>query len=50
MIGNIRASIVHSDCPCGYVLRSRSGTEKVKATSRRIFNPGKGKIVRTLFL
>src|SRR5258706_1752706 len=45
MVYNRRVNIVHNDRLRGYILRSWSGTERVEAASRRIFNPGKSEII-----
>ena len=39
VIYDLRASIVHNERLCGYVLRSWPGIEKLEAASRRSFNP-----------
>ena len=50
VIYDFRVSIIHNERMCGYVLRSWPGIERLEAAVRRIFNPGRGEIVRTLFL
>ena len=50
VVCNLWAKIVHNGRLRGYVLRRWPITEKVKAVSRGIFNPGCGVIVSRLFL